>query len=186
MVQEDRGAYLELTRFRGHLFFGTGGVHHAQTLPPVPGGIPGTDDRTPCARPSSPRLNVNCSRAGNSIRMDKPGRRCSPSSKTGTTRTDVTAASRIDHRSFTNRFIPNKVERPRTASCPPPASVVAVAGHPPAGRGQLATSRQTEETRPRRVQLLNRPLDRVIRNPSLWAAGGVNCAQDWLRARIPH
>src|ERR1700688_3437095 len=38
--------HLELTQFRGHLFFGTGGVHHAETSPPVPGGIPGTDDRT--------------------------------------------------------------------------------------------------------------------------------------------
>src|ERR1700681_4451779 len=37
---------VELTQFRGHLFFGTGGVHHAETSPPVPGGIPGTDDRT--------------------------------------------------------------------------------------------------------------------------------------------
>src|SRR5260370_10741724 len=36
------------------------------------------------ARPSSPRLNVNCSRARNSIRMNKPDRRCSPSSKAGT------------------------------------------------------------------------------------------------------
>jgi len=43
-------AFLELTRFRGHLFFGTGGVHHAETSPPVPGGIPGTDDRTGACR----------------------------------------------------------------------------------------------------------------------------------------
>ena len=33
---------------------------------------------------------------------------------------------------------------PRLASCPPPASVMVITGDPPAGRGQLATSRQME------------------------------------------
>src|ERR1700686_5342950 len=33
---------------------------------------------------------------------------------------------------------------PRLASCPPPASVMVIEGDPPAGRGQLATARQTE------------------------------------------
>jgi len=34
---------VELTRFRGHLFFRTGGVHYAETSEAVPGGIPGAD-----------------------------------------------------------------------------------------------------------------------------------------------
>jgi hypothetical protein len=34
----------------------------------------------------------------------------------------------------------------RLASCPPPAGVMVKRGDPPAGRGQLATSRQIEAT----------------------------------------
>ena len=40
---EPRMCELELTRFRGHLFFRTGGVHYAETSEAVPGGIPGAD-----------------------------------------------------------------------------------------------------------------------------------------------
>ena|ERR1700675_4301817 len=57
--------------------------------------------------------------------------------------------------------MPHK-NRPRPlAGCPPPAGVMVVIGDPPSGRGQPATSRQTEETHQDKIQLRNRPLKRV-------------------------
>ncbi|MBC8738930.1 hypothetical protein F6X40_19420 [Paraburkholderia sp. UCT31] len=38
--------FLELTRFRGHLSFGTGGVHHGKAPQPLPSRISGVDCRT--------------------------------------------------------------------------------------------------------------------------------------------
>src|ERR1700758_2499116 len=48
--------------------------------------------------------------------------------------------------SFMKRAYVEETSCVRLASCPPPASVMVIEGDPPAGRGQLATARQTEQS----------------------------------------
>src|ERR1700736_243464 len=76
--------------------------------------------------------------------------------------------------------MPHK-NRPRPlAGGPPPAGVMVVIGDPPSGRGQPATSRQTEETHQDKIQLRNRPLKRVNPNARAlrrWRDLYFRCAQ---------
>ena len=138
---------------------------------------------TPCAKPSSPHLNVNCLRARTSPRMNRRGARSFTSWRRGTTRFAFIAGLAIAPRSFTNSCMQHKAPPHPHASCPPPVGVVVVTGDPPTGRGQLAAALQTEVTYPLKIQLRNRPPKRVI--PSRSIAARWLSAVPGVPSRIP-
>ena len=70
-------------------------------------------------------------------------------------------------RNLLKRLMFNKTSCVRLASCPPPASVMVVIGDPPAGRGQLATSRQPEASRRPPIQLHNLHRNGLPRKPEV-------------------
>src|ERR1700737_506989 len=55
----------------------------------------------------------------------------------------------------------------RLAGCPPPASVMVVRGDPPAGRGQPATSRQTQGTHDPESNCVTVDRNRLPRKPEV-------------------